>query len=163
MATGWASVAATCILVPDILLTVGVRDSARAPMGRPQCPDSTGDCSSRPQFYGEEDAVLHVPSNPWKSAARPAVAASDDPRACERLLLQRVGLQASITALMLCATRLDRRGYAVVGLAMLPLFVFDVIQYRKGYTRLIGAIVDGTWTAVCAALCVVGVAGGATG
>ena len=105
------------------------------------------------------EVVLHlcVREHARAPAAAPAPgAAGKDSRATERLLMRCFGAQAAVTALLLGTARLDRAGYRVFALAMLPFFAFDVAALRGGYLTRLGAAGDALGNAAFVALAAAG-------
>jgi hypothetical protein len=59
-----------------------------------------------------------------------------------RVLMQCFGAQAMLAGTMLCVSKLDRRGYAIWGAAMVPFVVFDYVFWQRGMLTDLGALGD---------------------
>lgn len=72
------------------------------------------------------------------------------------VMTQCFGAQAMLCGTLLMTSRLDRRGYAVWGVAMLPFVAFDWWFYNSGFLTPFGAIGDAVGNAVFIACAAVG-------
>jgi hypothetical protein len=59
-----------------------------------------------------------------------------------KLTFRCFGAQAVMVGLLLGVSKLDRRGHALWGLAILPFFAFDAMAYNGGLLTPLGAIGD---------------------
>jgi len=59
-----------------------------------------------------------------------------------QLMTQCFGAQAVMCGILLCSSKLDSRGYAIWGLALLPFFWFDYSFWKRGTLTTFGAAGD---------------------
>jgi len=59
-----------------------------------------------------------------------------------QLAISCFGAQAVVVGGLLSITQLDKRGYALFGIGMIPFFFFDYLAYKYNYITSLGALGD---------------------